>query len=934
LLKLGDLVHRSAGCAAMLFVALGVAGIHSVAAAASGSSACGGGIAKGAFAINGMESAYLAGDGGNADGDRLTLRHNAGLSVLTSCEQDWKPDAIAQFKLLGKAITFTVDLSNVGCACNLAFYLISMPARDSSGKYNQGSDRQGQPPYYCDANMVGGQWCPEIDIMEANNHAFQSTPHSCETPMNGHYSNCDRVGCSQNTRNAPDAYGPGTEFRIDTTRTFDVRTDFFQNDGMLTGMRTTLSQEGRSFVLKHLTCDADYLAKLTDAMSDGMSLRITYWGRSASTMAWLDAPPCHSEACTGSNAGEAVLRNITVSKAADLPDDSTSTESGEGHQKWIADPWAKWECHHYVGNQQATNWCKRAGIEGGFEYKYTGGEGAQCGPCWCCKRKAKLAPGGATAPAVTWNSPEPAVTTTMAVTTKPPPLTKGALDIRGVDSSYVAGTAGSVEGGALTIRHNAGFTIFTERAQTWEPDNIEEFKLLGKIISYTVDLSKVGCACNLAFYLIAMPARDMQGEPSPGTNRQGQPPYYCDANMVGGQWCPEIDIMEANNHAFQATLHRCDPAVHKHYTYCDRGGCEQTTRTKSDAYGPGSQYNIDTTHPFEVETEFLKNDGVLSGMRTVLRQEGRHETMEHSNCNKAYLAKLSAVMSAGMSLRITYWGGEAQTMAWMDVPPCGGAGCQGSNAGPAVISNLEIKRGGSVDRELVWVVWDPKDDLYGTIAPRSVVADTDKFASMGVEGIATWDGARHFLRQLPRSSVMTRLKEAMAAGRGAETVTTDCDDPDSPCDVSVRRESSYFNSLLAKYSPLATPLSASDMWPLHILLLLGTALLVGGAALLFVRRRSKPNRAGNVTPPKRESGSQAAFARASPSRPTSSSSPAMPKTPPQQESQALPKVLPMPGGEGPSPMRRSRSSQMMSPPRMGTASSRQELLSLLESAAE
>jgi len=309
--------------------------------------------------------------------------------------------------------------------------------------------------------------------------------------------------------------------------------------------------------------------------------------------------------------------------------------------------------------------------------------------------------------------------------------------------------------------------------------------------------------------------------------------------------------------------------------------------------------------------------------------------MEHSNCNKAYLAKLSAVMSAGMSLRITYWGGEAQTMAWMDVPPCGGAGCKGSNAGDAVISNIEIKAGGSVDHELVWVVWDPEDKLYGTIAPRSVVADPQKFASLHEEGIATWDGARHFLRQMPRSSVIARLKEARAAGAGSGS-SLNCDDPESPCDMSIGRDNSYFNTLLAKYTPLATPLSASSLWPLHVVFFLGMALMVGAAAFLVLRRAYTPHRAGNVTPPKKEPGPPPAFVRASPSsRPSSSANLAPPKSPspPSPPSQHA-KALPIPGGEGPSPMRRSRSSQLMTPPRMGSSGSRQELLSLLESAAE
>lgn len=66
--------------------------------------------------------------------------------------------------------------------------------------------------------------------------------------------------------------------------------------------------------------------------------------------------------------------------------------------------------------------------------------------------------------------------------------------------------------------------------------------LLGGSIAYDVDISKSGCSCNAALYLISMPGKDMDGKPGQG----GDGDYYCDANNVGGQWCPEFDIMEAN----------------------------------------------------------------------------------------------------------------------------------------------------------------------------------------------------------------------------------------------------------------------------------------------------------------------------------------------------------------------------------------------------
>merc|ERR1719464_1291508 len=73
------------------------------------------------IAIRGAGGASFVsgGDGGIAAGDRLTLSHNSGFSITTSCEDDWDPNGFKIFKLLGKTMSFTVDLSKVGCACNI-----------------------------------------------------------------------------------------------------------------------------------------------------------------------------------------------------------------------------------------------------------------------------------------------------------------------------------------------------------------------------------------------------------------------------------------------------------------------------------------------------------------------------------------------------------------------------------------------------------------------------------------------------------------------------------------------------------------------------------------------------------------------------------------------------------------------------------------------
>mmetsp|Transcript_151514 Transcript_151514/g.385176 ORF Transcript_151514/g.385176 Transcript_151514/m.385176 type:complete len:765 (+) Transcript_151514:39-2333(+) len=264
------------------------------------------------------------------------------------------------------------------------------------------------------------------------------------------------------------------------------------------------------------------------------------------------------------------------------------------------------------------------------------------------------------------------------------------INVKGLDAVLLSGHAGEIspDGESVMLRHNNFASLVSScEAPEHDPEHIKQLSLLGATISFTADLSRVGCACNLAVYLVSAPARAVSGKPNPGRGD-----YYCDANKVGGQWCPEVDLMEANNHAFQATPHKCDvPAGDHHYNNCDRGGCAQNTRDIGKAYGVGKEFTIDTRHPFRVSTTFEAQGQTLTGFKTVLSQEGRKVVLEHANCDMGYLAQLSKPVQEGMSLIFSYWGASAQTMAWMDSPPCGPEVCQASS-GHGIISGLSVHR--------------------------------------------------------------------------------------------------------------------------------------------------------------------------------------------------------------------------------------------------
>jgi len=229
-------------------------------------------------------------------GNLLKINHGVRAYFGNNCVTSFEPGMYFNFSLLDRTLSYTVDLSQANCGCNAALYLIRMPAYNSGG--NPDPTKCGD--YYCDANNVCGLLCPEIDIMEANTKAWQSTPHKCGDPNNHYYSQCDGGGCGKNTyRLNPNAYGSGGNFQINTQSPFQVNVTFSTSGGQFNKMTTVLGQNSKSFTLTHDdSCGGGYLESLTDSLASGMVLAISYWGDTASTMSWLDIPPCsNTENC-------------------------------------------------------------------------------------------------------------------------------------------------------------------------------------------------------------------------------------------------------------------------------------------------------------------------------------------------------------------------------------------------------------------------------------------------------------------------------------------------------------------------------------------------------------------------------------------------------------------------------------------------------------
>jgi hypothetical protein len=116
---------------------------------------------------------------------------------------------------------------------------------------------------------------------------------------------------------------------------------------------------------------------------------------------------------------------------------------------------------------------------------------------------------------------------------------------RGLSGFIVEAWSSSIratdDGTSLTLAGNGRAYFYVEHSTG--SSNPVPINLLGKTLSFTVDVSHVPCGTNAALYFVAM-------HPSPGE----QWATYCDI-MSGGNACVEVDIFEANVGAIQSTVH-------------------------------------------------------------------------------------------------------------------------------------------------------------------------------------------------------------------------------------------------------------------------------------------------------------------------------------------------------------------------------------------
>ena len=73
-----------------------------------------------------------------------------------------------------------------------------------------------------------------------------------------------------------------------------------------------------------------------------------------------------------------------------------------------------------------------------------------------------------------------------------------------------------VSGTTVKVKYNGNVQIAKTPNNTYSPNMFQEYRLSGKTVKFTADLSSVGCSCDAAFYFVSMPGYGSNGNPTPG----------------------------------------------------------------------------------------------------------------------------------------------------------------------------------------------------------------------------------------------------------------------------------------------------------------------------------------------------------------------------------------------------------------------------------
>jgi len=227
---------------------------------------------------------YAGGVSGTANGSLVLSGNDRAYLVEDIRAATWSTVQYRKLALLNRSLEVTVDVSNVGCGCNAAFYLVGMgmPTSTSSN--------------YCDIQDDQSP-CLEVDLFEGNRKAVQATLH---TQRGIGLGPCNQWGCGVNWGKYDHSrYGQGggaAGSAIDSSRPFNLSASFDAHGRMT----VALSQDGQP---AKVLWDASFagngggkvpeeasaaVQKAMEGESGGLVLATSLWAAEGDGMAWLD----------------------------------------------------------------------------------------------------------------------------------------------------------------------------------------------------------------------------------------------------------------------------------------------------------------------------------------------------------------------------------------------------------------------------------------------------------------------------------------------------------------------------------------------------------------------------------------------------------------------------------------------------------------------
>merc|ERR1712157_702646 len=199
-------------------------------------------------------------------------------------------------------------------------------------------------------------------------------------------------------------------------------------------------------------------------------------------------------------------------------------------------------------------------------------------------------------------------------------------------------------------------------------------------------------------------------------NMEDWKPSESDHNAGTGKYgscCTEIDIWEANKISSAYTMHACSEGVQQRCSgtdcgdngadrfkgLCDKNGCDiQSYRLgNKNFFGPGSNFQVDSTQPITVTTQFVTNDGTDQGKLTEVKQfysqngktiehpsykvnGNQHDRLSDDFCKdwvaetqdgtnfleKGGFGAMDKALDAGLVLVMSLWDDHSANMLWLD----------------------------------------------------------------------------------------------------------------------------------------------------------------------------------------------------------------------------------------------------------------------------